>query len=83
MFLGYVVAKLARLNNKNATAITCEVSIQNGTLAIAVASSPTLLNHPTMVIPAAIYALLMFATGAAFALWSRKRHPARAINDGA
>lgn len=71
MALGYGLAKLAQLNQKSAIAITCEVGIQNGTLAIAVASTPTLLNNPTMAIPAAIYALLMFFTGAGVALWAR------------
>ncbi|MDJ0577668.1 MAG: hypothetical protein QNJ65_21225 [Xenococcaceae cyanobacterium MO_234.B1] len=43
-----------------------EVGIQNGTGAITIASSPALLNMPTMAIPAAIYALIMLATSAAF-----------------
>lgn len=72
MALGYLLAKAARLDHQSATAVTCEVGIQNGTLAIAVASAPTLLNNPTMSIPAAIYSLLMFATGAVLALWARR-----------
>lgn len=73
MLLGYMLAKLTQLGHKSATAITCEVGIQNGTLAIAVASSPTLLNNPTMSIPAGIYSLLMFVTGAAWAWWARRQ----------
>lgn len=73
MALGYVVSSLAGLREKGVVAITSEVGIQNGTLAIAVASAPTLLNNPTMAIPAAIYALLMFATGGVFAFWARRR----------
>ncbi len=72
MALGYLLAKAAALDHKSATAVTCEVGIQNGTLAIAVASAPTLLNNPTMSIPAAIYSLLMFVTGAGLALWARR-----------
>jgi len=72
MALGYVLSRLAQLDQKSAIAITCEVGIQNGTLAIAVASAPTLLNNPTMAIPAAIYSLLMFGTGALVALWARR-----------
>ena len=68
MALGYAISRLARLEQKSAIAITCEVGIQNGTLAIAVASAPTLLNNPTMAIPAAIYSLLMFVTGGAIIL---------------
>lgn len=72
MALGYLLAKAATLDHKSATAVTCEVGIQNGTLAITVASAPTLLNNPTISIPAAIYSLLMFATGAGLALWARR-----------
>ncbi|MEM9484810.1 MAG: bile acid:sodium symporter family protein, partial [Cyanobacteria bacterium P01_F01_bin.116] len=39
------------------------------------ASGPTFLNNPTMAIPAAIYALLMFAVSGAFAGWSQHRRP--------
>jgi bile acid:Na+ symporter, BASS family len=73
MALGFAIATLTRLGEKSVTAITIEVGIQNGTLAIAIASTPTLLNTPTMAIPAAIYSLLMFATGAGFAWWSSRR----------
>ena len=68
MLLGYTLASAAKLGHKSAVAVTCEVGIQNGTLAIAVASAPTLLNNPTMAIPAAIYSLLMLATGGIVAI---------------
>jgi bile acid:Na+ symporter, BASS family len=71
--LGFAIATLAQLGQKRAITITVEVGIQSGTLAIAIASSPTLLNNPTMAIPAAIYSLLMFGTGAAFAWWSHRQ----------
>ncbi len=73
MTLGFAIATLAKLGEKRARAITVEVGIQNGTLAIAIASSPTLLNSPTMAVPAAIYSLLMFATGIGFASWANRR----------
>ena len=76
MALGYLIARVAKLDRPSATAITVEVGIQNGTLAIAVASAPTLLNQPNLAIPAAIYSLLMFATGGAFAWWTN-RHQVR------
>ncbi len=69
MTLGFAIATLAKLGEKRARAITVEVGIQNGTLAIAIASSPTLLNNPTMAVPAAIYSLLMFVTGIGFAFF--------------
>lgn len=73
MALGYLIARLAGLVRPSATAITVEVGIQNGTLAIAIASAPTLLNQPNLAIPAAIYSLLMFLTGGAFAWWSTQQ----------
>ncbi|MBE9064626.1 bile acid:sodium symporter family protein, partial [cf. Phormidesmis sp. LEGE 11477] len=76
MALGYLLATAAKIDPKGTTAITCEVGIQNGTLAIAVATAPTLLNNPTMSIPAAIYSLLMFITGGALAAWARRKNVA-------
>ncbi|WP_024544423.1 bile acid:sodium symporter family protein [Picosynechococcus sp. NKBG15041c] len=73
MALGYAIASGLRLDLPSAKAISIEVGIQNGTLAIAIASTPTLLNAPTMAIPAAIYSLIMFATSAAFAWFVQRR----------
>ena len=73
MALGYGIAALARLEHPKTTAITLEVGIQNGTLAITVATAPTLLNNPSMAIPAAIYSLIMFVTAGAFAWWASQR----------
>ncbi len=71
MFLGYAIATFAKLDDKSRKTITVEVGIQNGTLAITIAS--VLLNSPTMAIPAGIYSLLMFVTSAGFALFVRNR----------
>ncbi len=71
MFLGYVVGTLAKLDESSCKTITVEVGIQNGTLAITIAS--TLLNTPSMAIPAGIYCLLMFVTSTGFALLVRNR----------
>jgi BASS family bile acid:Na+ symporter len=73
MTLGYVIAAAAKLDQRSAIAITVEVGIQNGTLAIAIASATPFLNNPTMAIPAAIYSLLMFVVGGAFAWWVQGR----------
>lgn len=77
MVLGYAIATLTKLDHPSATAITVEVGIQNGTLAIAIASAPTFLNNPTMAIPSAIYALLMFAISGIFAWWAQRQLPVR------
>ena len=68
MVLGYSLSVLTGLNGESAKAITVEVGIQNGTLAILIASAPTFLNNPNMAIPAAIYSLLMFVTSGIFAV---------------
>ena len=73
MVFGYAIATYSKLDKPSSKSITVEVGIQNGTLAIAVASAPTLLNMPTMAIPAAIYALIMLATSAVFAWFVRQQ----------
>jgi BASS family bile acid:Na+ symporter len=76
MAVGYLVPRLIRVQRRQAIAIGMEIGIHNGTLAIAVASSPTLLNNSTMAIPPAIYSLIMFFTAGAFGwLVSRQREP--------
>jgi bile acid:Na+ symporter, BASS family len=64
--VGYFIPKLARIPEKQSVAIGMEIGIHNGTLAIAIASSPTLLNNSAMSIPAAVYSLMMFFTAAGF-----------------
>ena len=76
MAVGYCVPRLLKLNLRQAIAIAMEIGIHNGTLAIALALSPALLNNPTMAIPAAIYSLIMFITAALFGLWVNRVHGA-------
>ena len=66
MTLGFFVAKLARLNRKQQITVGIEVGIQNGTTALLVTG--TLLANKTMTIGPAIYSLIMFGTGALFAV---------------
>jgi BASS family bile acid:Na+ symporter len=66
MLLGYVLAKVAKLNEAQSKAIGIEVGFQNGTLAIVIAL--TLLENTEMAIAATCYSLSMFVTGAVFAL---------------
>lgn len=66
MAVGYLVPLVVRLPKRQAIAIGMEIGIHNGTLAIAIASSPLLLNDSTMAIPPAIYSLIMFFTAAIF-----------------
>ena len=74
--VGYAAPRLLRMSRPQAIAIGMEVGIHNGTLAIAIAASPFLLNNRTMAIPPAIYSLIMFITAAAFGfLTSARRAP--------
>lgn len=67
---GFLVGKLFRLPFAQQICIAIEVGIQNGTLAIAITAG--LLNNLDMAIPAAVYSLLMYLTGFAIILYSRK-----------
>lgn len=71
MALGYAIAIVGKLSPSSAKAITVEVGIQNGTLAIAVATN--LLDSPDMAIPAAIYSLIMFLSCGAFIAMVKNR----------
>lgn len=82
MAVGYCVPRLLKLNLRQAIAIAMEIGIHNGTLAIALALSPALLNNPTMAIPAAIYSLIMFITAALFGLWVNRVHGAELAQIG-
>jgi BASS family bile acid:Na+ symporter len=79
MAVGYAVSRLLSLNRAQQTSLTVEVGIQNGTLAIAVGA--TLLGNPTMVIPPAIYSLIMFVTGGIL-IGMRRRSEALAPTTG-
>ena len=61
MGLGYMTARLFKLNLKSAISITVESGIQNGTLAFVIAT--TILNNIEMGIPTGAYSIWMFITG--------------------
>ena len=65
LFVGYGIAKLAKLNEAQSRAISIEVGFQNGTLAIVIAL--TMLKSEEMAIAASTYSIVMFVTGALFA----------------
>lgn len=73
LLVGYNVARLFRLPLKQAITVSIEGGIQNGTLAIFIASS--ILQQPAMSIPAAVYSLIMFATGAFMIFYFGRRAP--------
>jgi BASS family bile acid:Na+ symporter len=72
MLMGFAVGKAAGLGFKQASTISIESGIQNGTLAIAIATSATLLNNSTIAIVPALYSLFMYMTGGVAAYWFAK-----------
>ena len=68
---GLLAGQAFRLPPAQQICIAVEVGIQNGTLAIAIAAG--LLNNPDMAVPAAVYSLLMYATGFGAILYGRRR----------
>lgn len=73
MAVGWYAAKLFRLGEYQGKAISLECGLQNGTMAIFIAA--TLLQNETMMMPGAIYGLLMFATSGAWVGWMARRVP--------
>ena len=61
MLLGFFTSRVAKLDLPQSITIAIESGIQNGTLAIVIATS--VLNNSQMSITPAIYSLLMFVTG--------------------
>ncbi|MDG2193248.1 MAG: bile acid:sodium symporter family protein, partial [Polaribacter sp.] len=72
MGLGYLTARLFKLNLKNAISITVESGIQNGTLAFVIAT--TILNNIEMGIPTVAYSIWMFITGGIL-MWKFGKRP--------
>jgi BASS family bile acid:Na+ symporter len=72
MGLGYLTARLFKLNLKNTISVTIESGIQNGTLALVIATS--ILNNVEMGIPIGAYAIWMFLT-AGILMWQLGKIP--------
>jgi len=70
MVVAYYIAKLLASGTKQKKCITIECGLQNGTLAIFVATS--IFGGGMYVIPAATYSLIMFATSLIFVFLVRK-----------
>ncbi len=70
MFVAYYIAQLLASGIKQKKCITIECGLQNGTLAIFVATS--IFGGGMYVIPAATYSLIMFATALIFVYFVKK-----------
>jgi bile acid:Na+ symporter, BASS family len=72
MTMSFTIARLARLDNRQATAIAMELGIHNSTLAIAVGATIA----SVLTIPAAVYATFMFIPAGLFAWLMYRRNTA-------
>jgi BASS family bile acid:Na+ symporter len=73
MTVSFTVAKVARLGDRQATAIALELGIHNAALAIAVGATLA----PEVTIPAAVYSGFMVVTGTLFARAMHRRNATR------
>jgi bile acid:Na+ symporter, BASS family len=71
MGMGMIIASIMKLSRKQAISISIESGIQNGTLAIAIATG--LLMNTEYAIAPAIYSLIMFITGGLVIFWGSKK----------
>ncbi len=70
MGLSFLIARAAKLDNKQSTAIAIELGVHNTTLAMAVGA----MVAPALVVPAAVYGVFMFITAGVFAKIMHKRN---------
>lgn len=76
LLLGLVSAKAFRLDKQDATTISIESGVQNGTLAIAVGSIIATVDGeilPPETVPAAVYSITMYVVCVPFVFWRKKR----------
>ena len=72
---GLATSMLLRLNKKDATTISIESGVQNGTLAIAVGAIVASVDGQTLpptTVPAAVYSITMYLVCVPFVLWRRR-----------
>ncbi len=72
MAVSFSIARLARLDDRQSTAIAMELGVHNSTLAIAVAAA----IDSELTIPAAVYSVFMFITAGLFARLMSRRNAA-------
>lgn len=71
IIVGYYIPRLMKIEKKQSIAISMEIGIHNGTIAIYVALS--VLQNAAMSVPPAIYSIMMFFTAAIFGYWVNRK----------
>jgi BASS family bile acid:Na+ symporter len=82
MALGFAAGTLMRLPAKQILTVGIEAGIQNGTLAIVIATS--ILKQGDMALPGGFYSLVMFVSGAAIMIYGSQKYggePATAASE--
>ena len=77
LILGLGSAKILKLDHRNATTISIESGVQNGTLAIAVGTIVAAVDGevlPPVTVPAAVYSITMYLVCVPFVFWRRRNH---------
>ena len=72
MAISFTIARLARLDDRQSTAIAIELGVHNATLAIAIGASIAAV----LTIPAAVYSAFMFISAGLFARLMYRRNSA-------
>lgn len=70
MAIGHGMGALGKLPARQRVTLSIECGIQNGTLALGIALG--ILDRPTLAIPAVVYSLWMFVSGAAVIFWQNR-----------
>jgi len=73
--VGYLAPRLMRLAGRQAIALSLEVGMHNGVLAMGIALSPQLLNNPEMAIPPAVYGIIALFIALTFLFTVRRLDP--------
>lgn len=72
MLIGFVSARILKLQTPQAISISIESGMQNNVLGMTIATAPTLLNNPIMAAPAGVYGIIMCTTGVVLIYFFRK-----------
>jgi BASS family bile acid:Na+ symporter len=73
--VGYLAPRFMRLGPRQAIAMSLEIGMHNGVLAMGIALSPQLLNNAEMAIPAAVYGIIALFIALSFIFTVRRLDP--------
>lgn len=77
MGVGYIVPLMLKISHRQATAISMEVGVHNGTLALYMAMA--VLGSTAYAVPAAVYSVVMYFTAFVFSWFLKKKNRGLAL----